>query len=115
MKLSQIPLACICALTLTTLVVACGDDKDDKKEEATPTPTATATTGGGTGDEAKVLPAVYANACAGCHGADGSVKLKDTTLTEAAFVAVVKDGNSAMQPGLATEAESKQIYNYFKK
>lgn len=104
------------SVVLALALAACGDDKDDdKKPAAAPAPTATATTAPTT---AAVLPASYSN-CAGCHGADGEggsyPALKDTELTKAEFVEIVKTGKGIMGANLVPEAQAEAIWEYFRK
>ena len=115
-KKTLFPLAAI--FTLVSAFAACGDDK---KGEAKPTATPVGTVAGG-GGAAKVLPASYDRSCSSCHGADGVgagsfPALKNTTLTEAVFVGYVKNGKGGgtMPAGLVSDAEAKEMLNYFKK
>jgi mono/diheme cytochrome c family protein len=103
---------------LVSAFIACGDDKKEADKTApAATPAATAK-GGASGDTAKTLPASYA-VCADCHGADGKgggyPELKGTTLSEAEFLAIVKTGKPPMGANLVTQAEAKELWNYFKK
>ena len=102
---------------LVSAFMACGDDeKKADKEAPAATPVATSTVG--TGDTAKTLPTSY-TVCAGCHGVDGKggayPELKGTTLSEADFLAIVKTGTGPMEANLVTQAEAKELWNYFKK
>ncbi len=69
-------------------LVACGSSSS-KDDSDTPT-TTTSTT----------LSSQFASACSSCHGSDGTSttykKIKGTTLTEAQFKSVVRDGKGSM-------------------
>ncbi len=66
-------------------LVACGSSKDSSD-----TPTTTT----------KTLSSQFGTACSSCHGSDGTSttykKIKGTTLTEAQFKTVVRNGSGSM-------------------
>lgn len=84
---------------------------DDLKAAATPAPTATA---GGT---TVTLSAAYQATCVGCHGAQGESttykKLAGTSLTEAQFIAKVREGPGSMpdfNSSVISDADLKADY-----
>ena len=91
--------AILCLGGITLLAGACGSSKSSSD---TPTTTTTA------------LTASFTNVCAVCHGADGATKapgttvgsgvIKGTTLTEAEFLSIVRQGKGT---GMTTYSTSQ--------
>jgi len=112
--MGRLVLALTLAVVLAATAIACGGDATDDATGASPmeSPSETASaTGSGDDDGARV----YADNCAGCHGADGNGGVSIAGEDDAAEIRNVVESGAEGMPGYSeslTAAEIEAVAEY---